>query len=399
MITEVVNVSIQGRPQEDLPPDIMEIELEEDVDKADVFRVKMSIRQQSDGAWTYVDDERFQVWKPLQIQAGYADDHDTMVDGYITHVDLVLAQEEGESYLEISGMDASCLMDLDEKQLAWANKKDHEIAQTIFASYGLKYEVEDTIAQHREAVSTILQSETDIQFLRRLAARNGFECFVKGTTGYFRSPNMQGQPQKILAAHFGGETNVSSMHVRVDGTPASLVEIRRIDPMEKQQDAETLSGSPRRTLGARSLAALQSGKADGRSFLKRQPAASTQEMKGRLRSGVEGSSRFVTVEGDIDGRTYGAVLRAKRLVTIKGAGASFSGLYYVTSVRHHFTVEDYKQHFKAYRNGIGFTGDENFGAASLLPVSLPSLALAGAGASSGNRVLPPQSQAGAPGGF
>src|SRR5262249_13193709 len=160
------------RLQDDLTPDIMEIEIEEDVDKADVFRVRISIRQQSDGAWTYLDDERFQVWKPLQIQAGYPDDHDNVMDGYITHVDGGLAQDEGESYLEISGMDASCLMDLDEKQLAWANKKDHEIAQTIFASYGLNYEVEDTIDQHREAVSTILQSETDIQFLRRLAARN-----------------------------------------------------------------------------------------------------------------------------------------------------------------------------------------------------------------------------------
>ena len=133
---------------------------------------------------------------------------------------------------------------------------------------------------------------------------------------------MQDRPQRILAVQFGEESNLSSLHVRVDGTPPSRAEIRRLDPMAKTQEAQTLSGTPRRALGARSLADLRSGVADGRAFLKRQTSASQQEMRGRLRRGCEGASRFVTVEGDIDGRTYLAVLRPQRLVTVKGAGES-----------------------------------------------------------------------------
>ena len=182
MISEVVNVSINGDAQEDIVDDILEIELQEDIDSADLFRVRLGIRQDA-GAWSYVDDERFRIWNRLSIQAGYPDDQATIVDGYITHLNVEFGNHEHDSYLEISGMDPSCLMDLDDKQLAWVNKTDHEIARTVFASYGLHYEVEDTVAQHKEAVSTILQTETDMQFLRRLAERNGFECFVRERTG------------------------------------------------------------------------------------------------------------------------------------------------------------------------------------------------------------------------
>jgi phage protein D len=262
-------------------------------------------------------------------------------------------------------------MDLAEKQLAWPNKKDHEIAREIFSSYGLRPEIEDTVATHAEAVATILQTETDIRFLRRLAARNGFECHVRGSTGCFRSPNLRVPPQKTLAIEFGGETNLAELRIRVDGTPSTVTEIRRVDPIAKREEREGLQASPRRTLGRRPLAGLRTGLPDGRQLLRRELAASPIEMRGRLRQAYEGASRFVTAEGEIDGRVYRAVLRARRLVTIKGVGETYSGLYYVTRVRHSFTTEGYTQQFEAYRNGLGLTGEERFAAAAL-PLALTS---------------------------
>jgi phage protein D len=244
-------------------------------------------------------------------------------------------------------------MDLAEKQVAWPNKKDHEIAREIFSSYGLRPEVEDTVATHAEAVATILQSETDIRFLRRLAARNGFECQVRGSTGYFRSPNLQAASQKTLAIEFGGETNLAEIRIRVDGTPATVAEIRRVDPVAKREERERLQASPRRTLGRRPLAGLRTGLPDGRQLLRRELSASPVEMQGRLRHAYEGASRFVAAEGEIDGRVYRAVLRPRRLVTIKGIGETYSGLYYVTRVRHSFTVEATPSTSRRIATGLG----------------------------------------------
>lgn len=387
MITEVIRVSIDGRPQDGLVPDIVHLEVEEDLEQAAAFRLQLAITTRSNGSWTYVDDPLFQIWRRFALEAGYPGATETLIEGYVTHVELMIGAE-GEPYLELSGMDLSAKLDLAEKQLAWPNKKDHQIAQEIFESHNLGYEVEDTVATHGEPLATVLQTETDIRFLRRLAARNGFECHVRGSTGYFRSPNLQEPPQKTLAIEFGRETNLAEIRIRVDGTPATVAEIRRVDPMAKQVERERLQASPRRTLGRRPLAELRRGLPDGQRLLRRELAAAPAEMRGRLRQAYEGASRFVTAEGEIDGRLYRAVLRAGRLVTIKGIGETYSGLYYVTRVRHSFSVEGYAQQFEAYRNGLGLTGDERFAAAASPFAITPGLA--GASRPSGNRVLPAQ---------
>jgi phage protein D len=396
VITEIVSIAIDGVVDDALVPDIVDIEVEEDVAVASVFRVRIAISQRRDGSWKHLDDERFEVWRRVKIDAGYPGGAETIIDGYVTHVDARLSAEDPS--LEISGLDVSAAMDLEEKQRAWVNKKDHQIAQDIFTSYGLSYQVEDTVAEHQEDVATILQNETDIRFLRRLAARNGFECHVHAGTGFFRSPNMQDPPQPVLAVEFGGETNVADLTVRVDGTPPTEAEIRRIDPLDKREEAETLTASPRRSLGGRPLTTLRRGQPPGRVLVRNQPSAVVREMQTRLRQAYEAASGFVTIEGELDSRVYRGVLRARRLVTVKGAGASFSGLYYVTRVRHSFSADGYTQSFAAYRNAIGLTGQERFAAASL-PIPIEP-GLAQSSRATGNRVLPAQ-QAGAtvPGGI
>ena len=64
MITEIVNLSIDGVPQDEIVPDIIEIEVEEDVAAADVFRVRVALVTRSDGSWNYLDDERFGLTEP-----------------------------------------------------------------------------------------------------------------------------------------------------------------------------------------------------------------------------------------------------------------------------------------------------------------------------------------------
>jgi len=63
---------------------------------------------------------------------------------------------------------------------------------------------------------------------------------------------------------------------------------------------------------------------------------------------------------------YGAVLRAGSLVPIKGVGEVFSGTYYITSVKHLFKTDKYSQQFRARRNALAPSGDEDFGDAGSL---------------------------------
>jgi hypothetical protein len=60
----------------------------------------------------------------------------------------------------------------------------------------------------------------------------------------------------------------------------------------------------------------------------------------------------VTGTGTLDVTRYGAILSARKLVGVRGAGAAFDGLYYVQSVTHNIKRGEYKQSFTLKRNGL-----------------------------------------------
>ena len=64
------------------------------------------------------------------------------------------------------------------------------------------------------------------------------------------------------------------------------------------------------------------------------------------------SADAVTGAGSLDVARYGRVLKARRLVGVRGAGTAFDGLYYVKSVTHNIKRGEYKQSFTLVRNGL-----------------------------------------------
>jgi len=71
------------------------------------------------------------------------------------------------------------------------------------------------------------------------------------------------------------------------------------------------------------------------------------------------SSEAVTATGTLDVRRYGRILKARKLVGVRGAGTAFDGLYYVTSVTHNIKPDgEYKQQFTLSRNGLVSTLDK-----------------------------------------
>jgi hypothetical protein len=63
-------------------------------------------------------------------------------------------------------------------------------------------------------------------------------------------------------------------------------------------------------------------------------------------------SDALTATGSIDVLRYGHLLKARRLVSARGVGPAFDGLYYVRSVTHKIQRGEYKQDFTLSRNGL-----------------------------------------------
>ncbi len=358
-------IEIEGEEVADLYPDLISLEVELDDELASMFRMRIPLLQQPDGVWTYLDDERFRVWKPVTITAGFESGTEELISGYITHVKPDFDPDPSQCTLEIWGMDGSVLMDREEKLKDWPNKKDSDIASEIFSRYGFTPEVEDTAVIHDEAVSTIIQRETDMQFLKRLALRNGFECYVDGTTGYFRPPQVDAPPQPVLAAHFGDETNLNRFSIEVNALTPVNVAMFQVDRANKEVLDATAESSQQTPLGDTDAAGLlAAGMEPGQVYIGMNAATGNPEMAALCQGLFHEGEWFVTGEGEIAANHYGHVLKSRGTVTIKGVGETYSGAYYVTHVTHAFTADGYTQFFRVKRNALMPTGSEEFSAAS-----------------------------------
>lgn len=360
---ENFSIEIEGEEVDDLYPNLVSLEVELDDELASMFRMRIAILQQSDGIWTYLDDERYKLWKQVTITAGFESGTEELISGYITHVKPYFDLDPSQCILEIWGMDASVLMDREEKLKDWPNKKDSDIVSEIFNLYGFTPEVVDTEVIHDESVSTVIQRETDMQFLKRLAFRNGFECYVEGTTGYFRTPQVDTSPQPVLAVHFGGETNVNRFSIEVNALTPTNVAMFQVDRTNKEILDASAEASQQTTLGDTDAAGLLAGGMEpGQVYIGMNAATGNPEMVALCQGLFHQSEWFVTGEGEIAGNRYGHVLKPRGTVTIKGTGETYSGVYYVFHVTHSFTSEGYTELFRVKRNAIMPTGLEDFSA-------------------------------------
>lgn len=360
---ESLSITIDGEAADDLYADLLGVEVELDDDMAAMFRLRLAMAQALDGTWDYLDDARLQVWKPVVIAAGLGAEPEALIDGYITHVRPSFDPDPSRCALEIWGMDASVLLDREEQLKDWPDKKDSDIAGEIFEAYGLAPDLAPTTVTHDQAISTIIQRETDMQFLRRLALRNGFVCYVAGRAGYFGPPRLDAPPQPVLAVHFGDETNVGRFSLEVNGLVPANVAMAQLDRVTKEPLEVLVDTGLQPALGATDGAGLLS--ADIRPalvHLAETVATGSPEMHALAQGLFHEAAWFVTGAGTVDGNAYGHVLRARGTVIIKGVGERYSGIYYVAHVTHTFTPEGYTQTFVVKRNGLLPTGAEDFSA-------------------------------------
>ncbi|MEV6871432.1 hypothetical protein [Amycolatopsis sp. NPDC051128] len=358
-----LRIEIGGAEAADVYPDLVRLEIELDDDLAGMFRMTVALRLNPDGSWTYLDDERFVPWQRVVVTAGLADETRPLLTGFITHLRPQFAVGLEQSVLEVWGMDASVLMDRVDKLKDWPNKKDSDIATEAFRAYGLTPQVSDTAVVHNEEVSTIIQRETDIQLLRRLALRNGYEVFVDGDTGYFRPPGLDDTPQPVLAVQFGAETNVNWFTLEVDALAPADVAMSGVDHVTGEVLDVNAESAGETALGAKPADSyLPPGTDPGLVHIGQTATTGSAEMTSLCQGLRDRGEWFVTGEGEVAANQYGSILTPRATVTIKGIGETHSGVYYVTHVTHTFSTAGYLQAFRVKRNALMPTGDEDFSA-------------------------------------
>lgn len=358
-----VLIEIDGKAVPELRRDLLSLEVELDDQLVGMFRLTLASTLRPDGSWSYVDDARLAVWREVAITAGPADAPEQLLTGFITHVRPEFGRDLSHCRVVVWGMDRSVLMDRVDVLTDWPNTRDSDIATEVFLKYDLVPQVTDTPIVHEEEVSTIIQRETDLQLLQRLAARNGFECFVSGEVGYFGPPAVAAAPQPVLALQFGRETSLNRLSLEVNALAPADVAMFQVD----QQTGEVLLAEADATsepsLGSRRPGSFLPGDlSPGLVYIGQTVTTGKEEMAALVGGLRDQAEWFVTGEGEVAANQYGNILLPRRTVLIKGIGATYSGVYYVTHVTHRFGADGYTQDFKVKRNALNPTGAEVFAA-------------------------------------
>ncbi|MEV7323502.1 contractile injection system protein, VgrG/Pvc8 family [Streptomyces sp. NPDC093970] len=347
-------IEIDGAEASDLKCDLIGLDIELDDELAGLFRMTVALRPNADGSWTHLDDGRFALWHEVAVTAGLEDDSRKLLTGRITHIRPEFGPGMEQCRLEVWGMDASVLMDRTDVLKAWPNMKDSDIATLVFQQARLIPQVADTSVVHHEETSTIVQRETDIRFLRRLALRNGYECFVDGDTGYFRPPELGEPVQDPLNVHAGPRTNVDRFSLEVEALTPADVNMSQLDHTTGELLQARSTPGRERALGVRRPAdLLPPGLTPGQVTVARAVATGAPEMEAICQSLHDRGEWFVTGEGEVAANRYGSVLLPRRTVVVNGVGRTHSGTYFVTHVTHRFREDSYTQHFRVGRNALG----------------------------------------------
>jgi hypothetical protein len=349
---------------------IQQIEVDSSIEVASMFRVRIGIVQvsrDSGSDWSILARDLFTPLKPVTLRVNLdAGTAVTLINGYVSGLDVSFADEPGGSNLEVVGMDATLLMNLEERIGSWSNLSDSDIATRVldgYAQHSIRPEVHPVASSLTDPEGTPTQRATDIRFLRRLAQRNGFECHVQpdgksgSDTAYFGPPRLSAGYQAVLTVAGGAVSNVSGFAVRYDMLRPTTATASALDVLTKSTQPVTVA----------SVALDRLGELDTLGRIRPAPLvrpAQTGLMHsadlGAMAQGLVDRCSWALVAEGLVGPDVG-VLRPGLPLNVRGAGLLLSGSYYVTRVTHTLGgVEGYVQRFRAQRNALGSTRKEGY---------------------------------------
>ena len=341
-----------------------------------------------DGDWDPLHREELTLLRRISIGITRGEDEQVLVfDGYITAVEPWFAElRVPESYVEVRCLDASCLMHLDARQATWDQKSDGDIARKLFSDYGFSVAGVQDGTRRDASRAHWVQRSSDADFLRKLAKRNGFECYLESTkaepeTGehpgaslvaHFRPPGLEEPVQPALELFPEATTTVMDLRARWDLHRPARVRGGHLDERTRHWLEEEIdSPSPRQgdklpTQGTQTRLDLVRDRLNTLAKGRRLEMVGLQldqvphdpsEIHTLAWSAYVHEHWLAEATVRVQGLRYPGVLRARRPIALLGAGKLMDGPWYAQQVRHQWIRDDsparYELDVSLVRNALG----------------------------------------------
>ena len=345
---------------------LKEIEIETAVGQASILRLSFELSRNS---WGDLDVLAFDLFRPLvpltiRVSAGLGVPQ-VLINAYVRDARLDASNTPGASRLSVVALDAlGSIMAHIQQPFTWPNSPDSVVATAIFGRYGIVPSVFPTPPLRTSLDTTTNQRDYDATYLFQLARRNNYELYLQPDPvvgrdfGHFHPPLTSMPSQGVLSIDFGTQTNLNSFQVSNDMLAPTAVTALSSDPHTRAPSPAIAMASIELPMGAEpTLGRILPPPIERPAGT---DAASPAEMQAQAIARASRSSRAISATGEVDGLKYARPLLVGLPVLVRGNGRQHSGLYYVKSVTHRITRDDYTQSFSAWRNAVGLTGLELF---------------------------------------
>lgn len=283
-----------------------------------------------------------------------------LFDGVVTNVEVQPGQNGQPGSITVTGEDLTRVMDMiDFSGLPYPAMPIEARVALICAKYAafglIPLPVPAFFPDVPIPVERIpAQQGSDLAYIRQLADEVGHVFYIEPgeapltNIAYFGPEIKVGPPQPALNIDMDAHTNVESLSFSFDPTkgvlPVVLIQnaLSRVPIPIPIPDMNPLQPP---------LGALPAPIANLR-VLKDTAKMNPMQAISRGLAEAKKSQDAVSGNGTLDVLRYGRILKARRLVGVRGAGVAYDGLYYVTRVTSTIRRGQFKQQFGLSRNGL-----------------------------------------------
>ncbi|MGD9528293.1 phage late control D family protein [Pseudonocardia sp.] len=337
-------IRLSGRP---LPlaavADVESVTVTEDLEALSMFTLVLHNWDQDRLRVSWSDSPLFALGAEVEIALGAVGDLHRVLTGEITGLEPTFGGDR-PPMLTVRGYDRRHRLARGRRTRTFSGLTDSAIVTQVATGARLRADVTDTGITSEHVVQ---HNQTDLEFLRGRAERNGYELLVLDDVLHFHPRRHGGEPAAVLEigreiAEFG--PRLSTMDQLGELT------VRGWDTARKEPVVGRAAADGLRTMGGTS----GPGRATG-AFGAATAADVTTPVRSKALADRIATKRFEELAlGFVRGEAWCTglpKLRAGDVVEIRGAGTTFSGRYYLTAVTHSLTPgEGYRTRLDVRRN-------------------------------------------------
>jgi hypothetical protein len=284
-----------------------------------------------------------------------------LIDGFVTNHQFSPSDSPGNSTLTVTGEDYSLLMDMHEIKILHPGQPDYIIVNKIILLYGLvpfvipPPQLDFPLPTHNDPV----QIGTDLNYLLELARKYNYVFYIEPTdivglnTAYWGPQFMGFSAQKAITFNMGPSTNAHSISVQNNSLQPTMVFGAVQDTMAQNISFPVIVPFPLPPYLASQPGHFANLPHVRNKLYQSHGSHTVLDAYVQALGEVDASKYAVTVSGQLDTLRYGDVLKARKLVSLRGVGQTHDGLYYVKSVTHKIEHGSYTQGFNLTREGTG----------------------------------------------